>query len=123
MRQAGIGDILAGGVFTIFAPSNAAFQVALQSLGQSVDMQDKGVITDVLLQHIIWGSAVYAKDLTCDMTVLMGNDENNTITCKDDAFFVGGPGNDENAFPGIVSADRDACNGVNHVIDGVIIPE
>jgi len=123
VRQAGIGDILAGGVFTIFAPSNAAFQVALQSLGQSVDMQDKGVITDVLLQHIIWGSAVYAKDLTCDMTVLMGNDENNTITCKDDAFFVGGPGNDENAFPGIVSADRDACNGVIHVIDGVIIPE
>jgi len=123
VRQAGVGEILADGIFTVFAPSNAAFQVALESLGQSVDMKDKGVITNVLLQHIVWGSAVNSEDLTCNMTVLMGNDENNTITCKDGAFFVGGPGNDKNAFPGIVSADLDACNGLIHMIDGVIIPE
>lgn len=123
MRLAGIADLFSGGLFTIFAPSNDAFQAALQSLGQTVDMQDPRVITNILLQHVVWGSAVYSKDLVCDMTVPMSNGDDNTITCKDDDFFVGGPGNDVDAFPGIASADIDACNGVIHIIDGVLLPE
>ena len=123
MRLAGITDLFSGGLFTIFAPSNDAFQAALQSLGQTVDMQDPRVITNILLQHVVWGSAVYSKDLVCDMTVPMSNGDDNTITCKDDDFFVGGPGNDVDAFPGIASADIDACNGVIHIIDGVLLPE
>jgi transforming growth factor-beta-induced protein len=123
LRLAGITDLFSGGLFTIFAPTNDAFQAALQSLGQTVDMEDPGVITNVLLQHVVWGSAVYSKDLACDMAVPMANGDDNTITCKDDAFFVGGPGNDVDAFPGTVTVDIDACNGVIHIIDGVLLPE
>merc|ERR1711971_201722 len=116
IKQAGMGDLLAGGLFTIFAPSNEVFQTA------SIDLEDNRVITTILLQHIVWGSVVYSQDLSCGMTVSMANDENNTIACKDCAFFVGGPGNNVNAVPGIVSADIDACNGVIHGIDDVILP-
>jgi transforming growth factor-beta-induced protein len=119
VKQAGIADLFAGGLFTIFAPTDDAFQLAFESFGQIEDLQ---VITNVLLQHVVWGSAVDSEDLVCDMTVPMANGDDNIITCKEDVFFVGGPGNDVDAFPGIVTADIDACNGVIHIIDGVLLP-
>ena len=92
-------------------------------MGQAIDLTDQGLVTNVLLQHIVWGSVVYSSNLTCDMSVSMGNDENNMIACKDGSFFVGGPSNGTpDAFPQIISADIEACNGVIHVIDGVILP-
>lgn len=123
VRQAGMGNLLTGGNHTVFAPSNDAFTEAMESMGQSVDLTDQGVVTNVLLQHIVWGSVVSSSDLSCDMSISMGNDGNNTIACEDDSFFVGGPSNGIDAFPRIVSADIGACNGVIHVINGVILPE
>ena len=116
-------DILSGGLFTVFAPTDEAFLTAFKSFGESVNTSDSGLITNILLQHIIWATAVYSEDLACDMEVQMANDEKNTITCnKDGAFFIGEPGNDPNSLPEIIGPDVDACNGVIHILNEIILP-
>jgi len=123
VTQANLNDILSGGLFTVFAPTNEALQKALEAYGQSIDFQDSGFITNVLLQHIVSGDAVYSADLACDTEVQMANDETNTITCKDDGtIFIGGAGNDPNSLPEIGTPDFEACNGVIHIINELIIP-
>ena len=118
----GLSEILSGGLFTVFAPTNDALQKALQAFGQSINMTDSGFVTNVLLQHIVWGDAIYSTDLACDTEVQMANDEYNRIICKDDAFFIWGEGNDPNSLPGIDTPGMDACNGVIHIINELIIP-
>jgi transforming growth factor-beta-induced protein len=124
LNTVGFMDVLSSGLYTIFAPTNEAFENALAGLGQFVDFTDRGLITSVVLQHLISGSAIYAKDLECDKQVEMANGDTNAITCEDDKFFIGGPGNtDSSSLPQIVEADAVGCNFVIHYIDEVILPE
>lgn len=119
---AGLADVLSNGLYTIFAPTDDAFNKALQALGASVNFTDTGLVTDILLGHVISGSAIYAGDLECDTEVEMANGQNNKITCNGDAFFISGPGNDKTSPPEIVEKDTLACNLVVHRVDEVILP-
>lgn len=120
----GIMDALSSGLYTIFAPTDEAFTKALAALGQSVDFTDTGLITSVVLQHLVSGSAIYAKDLQCNTQVEMANGDSNTITCEGDKVFIGGAGNiDSSSLPEIIEADTVGCNFVLHSIDDVILPE
>jgi uncharacterized surface protein with fasciclin (FAS1) repeats len=126
LNTIGIMDTLSSGLYTIFAPTDAAFTKALAALGQSFDFSgtDIGLITSVVLQHLVSGSAIYAKDLVCNTQVEMANGDMNTITCEGDKVFIGGAGNiDSSSLPEIVKADTVGCNFVLHSIDDVIFPE
>ena len=84
-----------GGLVFVFQVVARDFQKALATLGPLLGTDsDTGVITNVVLQHIISGSDLFAADLSCDTSVEMSNGNFNNITCENDEFFISGPGND-----------------------------
>lgn len=104
--------------FTVFAPSNSAFEMLSPALQNAI--QDPNVLSDILLFHTV-ESKILASDLVCGAAVTMANMKVTTTQCKDDHLFQSGPGNVD-ALPKIVTTDVNACNGVVHVIDQVILP-
>ena len=102
--------------FTVFAPTNSAFD-ALPAV------PDEPVLTQVLLHHVIAGANVRSGDLTDGISPMMLNMQNITInlpgTGNNIADVTDGAGN---SGTGIVAVDVQAGNGVIHVIDTVLLP-
>jgi uncharacterized surface protein with fasciclin (FAS1) repeats len=102
--------------FTVFAPTNAAFD-ALASI------PEEAVLTQVLLHHVIAGANVRSGDLT---------DGISPVTLEGDAITINLPGTGDNIADvtdgsgatgiGIVAVDVQAGNGVIHVLNQVMIP-
>ena len=125
VETAGLLEVFSkGGVYTIFAPTNDAFENALAALGATIDLSDVGLATDVLLQHVISGSLVDSGSvvLFCDKEVEMANGNVNLITCNDDIAFISGDGNGSGPNPQITKTDIEGCNFIIHRVDGVILP-
>ncbi len=112
VTRAGLVDTLSGdGPFTVFAPTNAAFEALLASNDEwnTIDDIDVAVLTDVLLYHVVAGevasSAIPARaDSASDITL----------------FFDASAPSVNGAS--ITQTDIDASNGVIHVIDEVLLP-
>lgn len=115
-------DLLAAlsgdGKFTVFAPTDAAFQALLDSNGDwdTIDDIPLGILTDVLLHHVIGEPRIFSTDLQSGVaTTLNGN-----ITIDASAGTItDGSGAVANLTPPL---DVLATNGVIHVIDKVLIP-
>jgi Fasciclin domain len=102
--------------FTVFAPTNAAFE-AISAVVPTLTPEQ---VKDILLFHVIAGKEVFAANLTCGGHVEMANGGVTVTLCQDGHFFQTGAGN--TLAPKIITADIDVCNGVIHVIDNVILP-
>jgi uncharacterized surface protein with fasciclin (FAS1) repeats len=113
-----VGEFAGPGPFTVFAPSNAAFQNL--SMVSKLALQTPSIFNDVILTHTVQGK-IHASDLVCDATVIMENKETTTTLCEGDDFYQTGPGNND-IIPKIITTDVEACNGVVHVVDQVILP-
>jgi uncharacterized surface protein with fasciclin (FAS1) repeats len=101
--------------YTVFAPTNAAFEQALGDLGIAPEelLADTELLTSILLYHVTNGdrkaqSVVSAKKVK----MLDGNDAE--IMVKEDGAYI------NNAK--IVTTDIMASNGVIHVINYVLLP-
>jgi uncharacterized surface protein with fasciclin (FAS1) repeats len=101
--------------YTVFAPTNAAFDKALGDLGITAEqlLADTELLTSILLFHVTNGdrkaqSVVSAKKIK----MLDGNDA--MIMVKEDGAYI------NNAK--IVTTDIMASNGIIHVIDYVLLP-
>jgi len=101
------GTLSTGGPYTVFAPTDGAFE----SVDVSSLVMDVPALTDVLLSHVVSGS-YWSAGLTDGMTLTTLN--NKTITIHTVAGVSA-----NNA--GVVTADIGATNGVIHVVDKVII--
>lgn len=115
LKAADSVDVLANpGPFTVFAPTNAAFdKLPKGTVEDLLKPEKKSVLTDILQHHVFVGVLKEA-DLT-DGRVINQVDLNNVkITRKDGKIFVDGAQ---------VIASIPAANGYIHVIDGVLIPE
>jgi len=88
--------------FTIFAPTNAAFEAALEANPELTDEQ----ITEILTYHVLT-SAVLSSDLSDGQTVETFQGEEITVTVGDDGVQI----NNANVITGVV-----------HIIDAVLIP-
>lgn len=121
LTEAGLVETLQGdGPFTVFAPTNAAFDALYQRLGVTSPTQiDDATLEAVLTYHVL-GGRVFSSDLsdgampetlqTGTVTVNLG--DNVTITDVDS----GSP-------DAVVTAtDILGTNGVIHVIDQILIP-
>jgi len=117
VTAAGLVDVVGDcsqGPFTIFAPTDDAFA----ALGEVVDLEaviaDTGTLTTILTYHVVAG-AVLAADVVelTEATTLAGQDV--TITVDGDSVVL----NDD---INVIATDIEACNGVIHVIDGVLVP-
>lgn len=111
LRETLRGDA-AGAGYTVFAPSNAAFDALEESLPT-----DPAALTPILLQHVQLTRAL-AGELTDGqvLTTLAGV----TLTVERDGSTVRlvGPSNSVQ----VTQADLRGSNGIVHVIDGVLLP-
>jgi uncharacterized surface protein with fasciclin (FAS1) repeats len=84
-------------------------------------------LDDVILFHAVDTQVLFKKDLPCTagqnlITSAMG--KTSRTLCEDDTpHFQKGKGNSDNALPKIVNFDIQACNGVIHTVDKVLLFE
>ena len=102
------------GPFTVFAPTDAAFAALPAGTVDALLMDPMGALTDILLYHVVSGTAL-STDLTDGQEVMtLFNGETVTVSINADGVFI----NDAQ----VTVADITADNGVVHVIDAVLLP-
>ena len=105
--RAGLADDLAGpGPFTVFAPTDAAFEALGVDLATLSDAQ----LAEILSYHVVSGevrsSAIPARaDSINELTLFFDTEGGVSVNDAD-----------------VIAADVDADNGVIHVINGVLLP-
>ena len=120
VTAADLAETLSGdGPFTVFAPTNDAFETALDELGLTLDdvVGDIDLLTSILTYHVVAGE-VFAADLSDGQRVATVNGATFVVNLDDGASITDSAGRSTN----IVATDIDASNGVIHVIDSVILP-
>jgi uncharacterized surface protein with fasciclin (FAS1) repeats len=108
------------GNYTVFAPTDAAFAAAFQTLNMTPEqvLADKALLNRVLMYHVVpnaFDAAYFTSAKT--LPALLGTLERDTaltIALADGKVKV----NDAT----VVTADIKASNGVVHVIDAVLVP-
>lgn len=116
VSKAGLVDALkAEGPFTVFAPTNAAFDALFADLGVSgIDDLTSEQLTPILLYHVVNGN-VRAADVTSTSVPTLNPEASIEITVSDMGVKLDGNAN-------VVVTDVQGTNGVIHVIDKVILP-
>ncbi|MDG1572559.1 fasciclin domain-containing protein [Robiginitalea sp. M366] len=124
-----VGVLSGEGPFTVFAPTDTAFQALLDSNPDwnGVTDIDENLLTSVLYHHVVSGN-VRSADLT-------PNGDTVAPTLEGDNITITLPGTDNgmniadvtdgsgNAGIGIIAVDVQAGNGVIHVLNQVLIPD
>ena len=117
VQAAGLVETLSGeGPFTVFAPTDAAFEQALTDLGLTAEeLLAREDLADILTYHVVPGK-VMAEDVVGlesattvqGGTVTISTDETGNVLINDAT---------------VVQADIEGSNGVLHVIDAVLLPQ
>lgn len=128
VKAADLVDALSGkGPFTIFAPSNAAFnkidEITLNSL---LERKNKRKLTNILQYHVV-ANDIRAKDVVSSLKIGNGqteiemlNGQTLKIIQKNGKIWL----RDRNGnYSQIVKTDIVGKNGVIHVIDAVVMPK
>ncbi|MEC3907713.1 fasciclin domain-containing protein [Tamlana sp. 2201CG12-4] len=124
--QAADGDLLNvlsdPGPFTILAPDNNAFQALLDSNPNwnSIEDIDTAVLSQVLLNHVIVGTPLMAADLTGLGSGYTSTEATGAGGNKMSLFFDTSNGVSFNGISKVSMADKEATNGVIHIVDAVI---
>lgn len=115
VKAADLAGTLSGdGPFTVFAPTNAAFDALPDgTVASLLEPQNKGKLAGILTYHVVPGKVLAADvvGLTSANTV---NGDTIDIRVEGGTVFV------DNAT--VVATDIMGSNGVIHVIDSVIMP-
>ncbi len=114
VKKAGLVDALsAEGPFTVFAPTNAAFESLFSQLGvDGVKDLTAEQLTPILTYHVVPGK-VMSTDLS-NTSVATLNGQKIKVDLSDGVMI-----NDSK----VVTADIEGKNGVVHVIDKVLLPK
>lgn len=114
LQKAALVDTLSGpGPFTVFAPTNAAFD-ALKSAGIDATQLDVPTLTAVLKLHVAAGDAsAAAVSASTSQTTLSGAVK---VSSRDGGVYL-------NGLTKIVTTDIKASNGTIHLIDSVLLPD
>jgi uncharacterized surface protein with fasciclin (FAS1) repeats len=119
LQTAMLDSVLANpeGKFTVFAPTDAAFEALLNDLGiTAAELLASPDLSDILLYHVINGAEVNAAAATAiaGNTVVMGNEDEMALSLTGSELFAN--------LSGISDPNVDASNGIIHVIDTVLLP-
>lgn len=115
VQAAGLVDVLSTtGPFTVFAPTNAAFdKLPAGTVEDLLKPEKKDNLADILQYHVSLG--VFKTEMLSDAQVIgQVNGDNITITKKDGKIMVNGTAT--------IIASIPSSNGLIHVIDGVLLP-
>ncbi len=111
---AGLADDLdSDGPFTVFAPTDSAFDALPDGVLASLLADPTGALRDVLLYHVVSGEFNSAAVVAADMfTTLLGKDVDITVE-----------GQNVRVNDSLITVvDVQASNGVIHIIDAVLTP-
>lgn len=119
LQKANLATTLQGtGPFTVFAPTNAAFNELFNQLGVSgIDALTADQLTPILLYHVLSGKVESNQLASGYVSTLSPGAGGLGVSLKVDASMLKLNGN-----VGITAADISATNGVIHVIDKVLLP-
>lgn len=114
LQAAELIDVLSNaGPFTVFAPTNAAFdKLPAGTLDDQLKPENKQKLTDILQHHV--AVAVYSADMLQDGQIINMVDGTNAKIFKKDGVIM--------IDKGKISASIKATNGIVHVIDEVVLP-
>ena len=115
VKAAGLVDTLNGqGPFTIFAPTNAAFEkLPAGTLDDLLKPENKEKLTAILTYHVVPGKVMAADVATGKVKTVQGGELD--VKVEDGSVTVNGAK--------VVQTDIVGSNGVIHVIDSVVLPE
>ena len=102
------------GPFTVFAPTNAAFDKLPAGTVDGLMKDDKKADLQNILQYHVMTSALKAEFFTDGMTLGMVNGDNITFSVKDGKVMINGTAT--------IVASIPASNGMIQVIDAVLLP-
>ena len=109
-----ISSLSNAGPFTVFAPTNAAFdKLPAGTVDKLMKNESKADLQDILQYHVTT-SSLKAEYFTDGMNVGMVNGGNVTVSVKDGKIMLNGTAT--------IVASIPASNGTVHVIDGVLVP-
>ncbi len=116
VKAAGLVDTLKGkGPFTVFAPTNAAFEKLPKGTVESLlKPENKDKLVAILTYHVV-GSKVMAADVVKVKSAKSVQGSEIKVEVKDGGVVLNGNSK-------VVKTDIAASNGVIHVIDTVILP-
>jgi len=116
VTAAGLVETLSGtGPFTIFAPTNAAFDALPKGTVEGLlKPESKDKLTSILTYHVVAGN-VLSSQLTDGQKVKTLNGQELTVAIKGGVVTINGAK--------VIAADLAGSNGVIHVVDGVILPK
>lgn len=110
-----VNALMADGPFTVFAPTDAAFEALFTELGVSgIDELSAETLTPILLYHVV-SSNVRAADVSTGMVPTLNTEAELDITVDGSSVMINGNTN-------VVATDVQGKNGVVHVIDKVLLP-
>ena len=115
VQAAELVETLSGdGPFTVFAPTNAAFEALPDGTLESLlEPENRDMLVDILTYHVVAGE-VMSGDLSDGMMAETVQGSQITVNISDSGVSI------NNAD--VVTADVEASNGVVHIIDSVIMP-
>lgn len=106
-----LGGANDGNGYTLFAPTNAAFD----ALGVDLSTLDESALSNVLLYHVVGD--------TVDASTVVGLTSAPTLEGASIAIAVAGGRVTLDGDVNVIRTDFRASNGVIHVVDGVLTPE
>jgi len=122
LEAAGLVETLKGaGPYTVFAPTDAAFEKLPAGTVDTLLKDPKGDLTQILTYHVVEGEVLAADVVKLDgqkVATIQGgeltvNVDGEAVSLTDAA---GGTVN-------VTATDVEASNGIIHVIDGVLMPK
>jgi uncharacterized surface protein with fasciclin (FAS1) repeats len=116
VKAAGLVETLKGdGPFTVFAPTNAAFEALPDGTVDSLlTPEKKDDLSAILTYHVVSG-LVMAADLSDGQKAKTVQGGELTVSIEDGKVMINGAN--------VTAADLKGSNGVVHVIDAVLMPE
>ena len=125
MKMAGIEDEMESETWTVFAPTNDAFDdipdEVVDILTGDPSNDETRALMEILGLHVFPGEALKSTDLECDGKILMANEEYTVTICEGNRMYQMGPGNLVTDYPEITVANIEACNGIVHLISEVLL--
>jgi len=114
--KADLADALsAKGPFTVFAPTNEAFEALFADLGvNGIDDLTKDQLTPILLYHVVDGK-VWSKDVKSGQVLTLNETASIQVKASKNKVMV-----DDSK---VIIADIEGKNGIIHAIDKVMVPQ
>jgi len=105
------------GPFTVFAPTDDAFNALGDTLTTLLLPENKAQLTDILLYHVVSG-----KVMAADVVGLDGQSAETALAGKSISIKIDGGNVILNDSVNVIITDIETSNGVIHVIDAVLLP-